>query len=181
MYLVWIGLDWTYVHCIAQGVICPVITSQVLGCLLSTVCTIWIEHTVYSMLAVSRKLSASRVRSIWGWAQHCRMIKTISNLSRLAASWANHCQLDEHNDGNRTYWVEMWAELCTARLSRQVTDYVQYKWSEQSEGISLNSVLLGWAERWRIISNINEVSRAKAYPWTLYCSVEQKGDRLCPI
>ena len=136
----------------------------------------WSSH--HSMLAVSRKLSASRVRSIWGWAQHCWMIKTISNLSRLAASWANHCQLDEHNDGNRTYWVEMWAELCTARLSRQVTDYVQYRWSEQSEGISSNSVLLGWAERWQIISNITEVSRAKAYPWTLLCSVEQRGDRL---
>ena len=31
MCTIWIGLDWTYVHSIAQEVICTVITFQVLG------------------------------------------------------------------------------------------------------------------------------------------------------
>ena len=132
----------------------------------STVCLIWIGldicplHVRSSrMLAVSRKLAASRDRSIWGWAQCCQMIRTISNLSSSSANWANHCQF-EHNNGNRTYWVEMWAELCTARLSRQVTDYVQYKWSEQSDAIS-------WLD----------MSRTLHMSWYQFCSVEQNCDR----
>ena len=72
------GLDWIYVHCIAQDVICPVNTSQVLGYLLSTVYMIWIGLDICPLhvrssrtLAVSRKLAVSRDRSTWGWAQRC--------------------------------------------------------------------------------------------------------------